>query len=256
MLLPSKENLSAKVEYKFYATLLDAYQWYLDSEYEESFQEFIDKLNRVPFTSEAAAKGTAFNELVDKIKNGELVAVPLNGYSESKAEQQLHIMLKRNAEVVEYAGFDFKWSIVEKFVGLFTNALDQVYIEAVLPTSKGNVLLYGYIDEVLPGGPTCDIKCTGSYDFPKFLKNFQHIVYPYCMNANGIHTDQFRYDITDYNNHYQELYTFDVIRDTQRLVRHCERLIDFLESQRDKITDKKVFALDGEPEPEAVPVAD
>jgi len=63
------------VQYKFYATLLDSYQWYLDSEDDNSFQEFIDKINRVPFTSEAAERGTAFNKLVDLIKNRELNVV-------------------------------------------------------------------------------------------------------------------------------------------------------------------------------------
>jgi len=67
--------------YNFYATLLDAFQRYLDAEsiYEKYFnekmsfaeyeaqtkQELIDKINRVPFDSDAADKGTAFNELVD-----------------------------------------------------------------------------------------------------------------------------------------------------------------------------------------------
>ena len=73
------------VKFKFYATLLDAYQNYLDSDIiwskywgwsenpphtpEEfkkiQFQSLIDKINRVPFDSEAADKGTAFNEVID-----------------------------------------------------------------------------------------------------------------------------------------------------------------------------------------------
>ena len=73
------------VKFRFYATLLDAYQNYLDSDIiwskywgwsenpphtpEEfkkiQFQSLIDKINRVPFDSEAADKGTAFNEVID-----------------------------------------------------------------------------------------------------------------------------------------------------------------------------------------------
>ena len=74
-----------KVSYKFYATLLDGYQDYLRSseihqeywgfsenpsktedEFEmEQLQGLINRINRVPFDSEAADKGTAFNEVVD-----------------------------------------------------------------------------------------------------------------------------------------------------------------------------------------------
>ena len=74
-----------KVDYKFYATLLDSFMDYQDSDaiydkywgwsenpphtpeefHQLQFQGLIDKINRVPFDSEAADKGTAFNEVVD-----------------------------------------------------------------------------------------------------------------------------------------------------------------------------------------------
>ena len=54
-----------KPNYKFYPSLLDAYQWYVSSENENAEQEFIDKINRVPFTSELADKGTLFNNFID-----------------------------------------------------------------------------------------------------------------------------------------------------------------------------------------------
>lgn len=73
------------VKFRFYAILLDAYQNYLDSDIiwskywgwsedpphtpEEfkkiQFQSLIDRINRVSFDSEAADKGTAFNEVID-----------------------------------------------------------------------------------------------------------------------------------------------------------------------------------------------
>src|SRR5512142_2672244 len=82
--------MSRQPKYKFYATLLDALQGYLNSsevwqEYwgqsedpskteeqfeKEQFQSVIDRINRVPMKwedSEAADKGTAFNEVVDCI---------------------------------------------------------------------------------------------------------------------------------------------------------------------------------------------
>ena len=71
--------------YLFYPTILDSFQSFLDSEknwelfyggsedpkysveeYEAmQRQELIDRINRVPFESEAADRGTAFNEVVD-----------------------------------------------------------------------------------------------------------------------------------------------------------------------------------------------
>ena len=44
---------------------------YSDVEFDEKmFKELIDKINRIPFESEAADKGTAFNELVDVLAHG------------------------------------------------------------------------------------------------------------------------------------------------------------------------------------------
>src|SRR5574343_653915 len=74
-----------KVDYKVYATLLDSFMDYQDSDaiwdkywgwsedpphtpeefHQLQFQSLIDRINRVPFDSEAADRGTAFNEVVD-----------------------------------------------------------------------------------------------------------------------------------------------------------------------------------------------
>ena len=82
---------ASRKHYSAYATLLDAFQSYLDAEktYNKYFTsdnpsmtvdewcdkmyiDLINRINRVPFSSEAADKGTAFNELVDA-----LIKVPL-----------------------------------------------------------------------------------------------------------------------------------------------------------------------------------
>ena len=74
-----------KPSYRFYATLLDAFNDYLNSDaiwnkywgfsenpphdpeefHEQQFKELIDRINRQPFDSEAADRGTAFNEVID-----------------------------------------------------------------------------------------------------------------------------------------------------------------------------------------------
>ncbi|HRS68433.1 MAG TPA: HNH endonuclease [Paludibacteraceae bacterium] len=222
-----------KPNYKFYATLLDSFTRYLNSDSDEALQELLNKINRVPFTSEAAEKGTAFNELVDLLKKVD-TGLPEN----------VLLITKRDVEQYYYKGFDFKKHVVDGFVDRYKWAKDQVFAEAILPTSKGNVLVYGFIDEVLPGGLMTDIKCTSKYDFPKYLQNWQHIVYCFCMHENGIPAPYFIYDVTDYSNNYEESYMYNPDKDIPRLVEVCEKLIDFIELQKENITDKKIFALD------------
>ena len=74
-------------KYRFYATILDAFWGYLNSDviwdkywgwsenppytpeefHEQQFQELIDRINRKPFDNEKADRGTCFNELVDAL---------------------------------------------------------------------------------------------------------------------------------------------------------------------------------------------
>lgn len=203
-------------KYRFYATLLDAFQWYLTSEQDEAFQDFINKINRVPFSSEAAEKGTAFNEIVDD-KN-----------------------ILQVQDKVRYKGFDFKVPLINDFKAYFKGAASQVYTSTTLETNKGLIELYGYADKVLQD--TCfDIKTTGKYEFPKYINGWQHKVYPFCFNQNGIFIDRFEYTVTDFNNIYKETYFYNTERDIAAIKGICESLIDFIELHRGLITDKKIF---------------
>lgn len=209
-------------KYRFYCTLLDSYSWYLQSEQDEAFQDFINKLNRVPFTSNAAEKGKAFNELVDA---GQLIEGA-----------------KIVKDVVKYKGFDFKRSVLNEFVGYFKGAISQVYTSTTLQTNNGLIELYGYADKVLQD--TCfDIKTTGRYEFPKFISGWQHRVYPFCFNQNGIFVDKFEYTVTDFNNFYKETYFYNSERDIAAIKNICESLVDFIELHRSLITDKKIFGI-------------
>ncbi|RKD18986.1 hypothetical protein BCY91_14005 [Pelobium manganitolerans] len=240
------QNSQSKPRYKFYATLLDAFHYYLRSEAENAFQEFIDKINRVPFTSEAAEKGTCFNELVDMLAD--------NRYDEACAKYKIAERALRGHEVLtcthtDRTGnewvFDYKKALVWDFAYTYAKSNRQIYTSGHLGTSRGTVELYGYIDE-LALDTVVDIKTTSKYEFPKFLHNYQHLVYPFTLRQEGLETSSFRYHITDFTNTYIEDYSFDEERDVKRLKAHVEHLIDFIETYRHLITDKKIFAMEGE----------
>lgn len=247
-------------KYRFYATILDAFWGYLNSDvvwekywgwsenpphtleefHELQFQELIDRINRKPFDSEAADKGTAFNELVDAL-------------IENRKPKDMTV--ERNAENTCYTvvynerTFAFPISLCREFANYFTGALTQQRVEAILPTAFGNVLVYGLIDELMPT-TVHDIKTTGSYSVGKFKNHFQHLVYPYALIQNGNDIRIFEYNIVEFNkagypvDTYTESYVFNPERDIPILTNHCEEFIRFLEENRDFITDRKIFGLD------------
>ena len=246
--------------YCFYATLLDAYQNYLNSDkiwekywgwsdnpphtleefHQKQFQGLIDTLNRVPFDSEAADKGTAFNEVVDCLiehRNSDKICVK-RVYSEDNEYPIALNVLYNNREFV------FPMELCREFADYYEGAVTQQYVEAELPTKYGIVKLYGYIDELMPYS-IHDIKTTGSYVVGKYKENFQHLVYPYCLHRGNCKINKFEYNIVEFSgkNHstYTELYIYDDERDTRRLTEHCEDFICFINDNKHLITNKKLF---------------
>ena len=247
------------IKYQFYATLLDSFWGYLNSNViynrywgfsenpphteeefqQKQFQNLIDRINRVPFDSEAADKGTAFNEVVDciienrksdKMEIFKAVSDLINGRQE----------VTGITAVYNNRTFTFPVPLCREFANYFKGALTQQRVEAVLPTVYGDVLLYGFIDELMPTS-VHDIKTTGNYSAFKYKDNFQHLVYPYCLYMNGSYIRDFEYNITDFKETYTEHYTFVPERDIPVLTSHCEMLIDFIEENKELITDKKIF---------------
>ena len=239
-------------EYKFYATLLDAFTGYLRSDAvwerhwgfsenpphtpeefrEQQFRELIDRINRVPFDSEAADRGTAFNEVVDALV-------------EHRRPQGMDV--ERTPDGAAYAvayndrRFTFPIALCREFADYYRGALAQQRVSALLPTCFGMVEVYGVIDELMPLSAH-DIKTTGSYWAGKFRDHWQHIVYPYCLLQGGSDVRLFEYNVTDFRQTYTESYTFVPERDVPLLTAHCEEFIRFLQDNRDLITDKKIFA--------------
>lgn len=210
---------------------------------DEKFQDLINHINKVPFDSEAADKGTAFNEVVDCIienRKSEKVDVARVyeqiGYDGEPMQGRL---IALDATYNERT-FRFPLSLVMEFSDYFKGASTQVYVEGVLPTCFGNVKLYGYIDELLPFS-VHDIKTTSQYKVGKFKKNWQHIVYPYCLNCMGNDVKAFEYNVTDFKETYTETYIFDKDRDTRKLREEVEEFIMFLRDNKELITNEKIF---------------
>lgn len=267
-------------KYKIYATLLDAFWCYLKSDIvwekywgwsenpphtseefkEQQFQELIDRINRKPFDSESADKGTAFNEVIDCMienRKSEIVQVekvynviregacdetgkPVC-YNEYPTNELIALKATYNNRV-----FTFPISLCREFANYYKGALTQQRVEAVLPTAYGNVLVYGVIDELMPSS-IHDIKTTGSYTVGKFKDHHQHLVYPYALMKNGSDVRTFEYNIVEFNkggyvvDTYTETYVFNQERDIPILTDHCEEFIRFLEENRELITDTKIF---------------
>ena len=265
------------VKFRFYATLLDAYQNYLDSDIiwskywgwsedpphtpEEfkkiQFQSLIDRINRVSFDSEAADKGTAFNEVIDcmvlhrnsKSMDIHTIFQEVEDYRYD-SEGEVRPYNKRVPIGVEAKlngrSFYFPIQIVRHYAAYYKGALPQVYIQAVLPTMYGKVMLYGYIDYLMPFC-THDLKTTRQYAVGNYKRHWQHKVYPYALMKNGCDVYDFEYNISEigktYYRNYTESYTFNPERDIPLLTQHCEGLISFIQENRDLITDKKIFNL-------------
>lgn len=250
----------SEVRYKLYATILDAWQDYLDTpqiydkywgfsnEPPHTLEEFwikqqaslIDRINRVSFVSEAASKGTAFNAIIDTLQTGQFD----NKVKMSKVLDENSKPLAVQAELDGFT-FYFPYEICKEFALYYKGAIPQVRVSAILPTVYGNVELYGYIDELMPLS-VHDIKYTGSYSASKFKHHSQHLVYPYCLMQNGSDVRTFEYNVAEESKSgnwqtYTETYVFAPDRDIPILQERCEGLIEFALQNRQFITDRKIF---------------
>ena len=250
--------MNAQPKFKIYPSLLDSYQNYLDSDLiwekywggsenpphtpdefrEMQFITLINRINRVPIKwedCEAADRGTAFNEIVDCI-------------IENRDSKKMLIQKVVNDDGITTGikstynnrEFVFPIGICREFSEYFKGALTQQYVEAILYTIYGDVLLYGFIDELMPQS-VHDIKTTSRYNFGKFKNNTQHLVYPYCLIHSGNDIQEFEYVVLSNNEMFKELYYFKPERDTEILRNKCELFIEFLIQNRKLITDTKIF---------------
>ena len=274
-------------KYKIYPSLLDKFQQYLDLDYENYWvcdndgkwhrnfnastgefllsyedveerarQELISAINREPIeVSEAACKGTAFNEIVDciimnKPCKRDDIKIKSQDFFANGSKQVAYPCIKAD---IDGFTFYFDRKLCVDAANYFKGSLCQQYVSGTLDTQYGNVLLYGYID-YLRENKVFDAKTTKQYEFGKFSKSWQKHVYPYTLIESGKCTDinTFEYTVfqltggkSDYplinGSMYKEEYVYDHKQSEDRLRNICEHFIEFLEENKDSITDKKIF---------------
>lgn len=255
--------------YRIYPSLLDSFQRFLnapkefesiynedqDGGYKRSLEEISDELEQRLIESvnrvdrgpiESADKGTVFNELVDYVRTGREV------------RDGMYIRMVEDCEKpyfeVHFHGFTFAISreLVYATALNLDGSLEQVRCSATLDTAYGPVELYGVIDEI-QGDEVIDLKTTARYEFGKFGQGWQKDVYPYCLQESGLMEPYFfTYMVFKWVERkgepsdaqvYREEYYYDHDEAKVRLRQICERFIEWLEYNRDRITDKKVFGL-------------
>lgn len=258
---PNKES-----NYAFYATLLDSFQNYLDTDElwekyfghsedpkftadewaDKQFVELINKINRVSFTNEAVEKGTAFNNVVDMLVEGrtENEKFVLRTDEEKRliqiAERTVSTAENGERQEVLANARSFNLDVALEFGCYYKGAVPQYFTRGTIETCYGNVDLYGYIDYLMPFS-VHDLKTCKSYSAGAYKNHWQHLVYPYTLRQSGIDVSAFEYNVTNFRETFTELYVFDEQRDVLKIREMCESFIRFLNANRSLITDKKVF---------------
>lgn len=255
-------------DYRIYPSLLDKFQDLLDYEivadepwnksgddykltpdemYYKIEAELIDMINRVEGVPiEAADRGTAFNEIVDcLIEKKPCRRKDMKIRSCKATDTQTVIIAEINGFTFVYDA-DFCKEVAARFPG----SLTQYLCEGEMQTSRGRVLLYGYLDEWV-GNKLYDLKTTGYYSFGKFERKWQRHTYPWCVIESGMATEieSFEYTVVVFpkgqailkGEIYPEVYTYDHAQSTALLRAHIEAFIDWLESRRKYITNPRIF---------------
>lgn len=217
-----------------------------EEKYDEIEQELIDMINRKPHAPMLAAdRGTAFNEVIDCL----ILNKPCQREDmtiESLRSQNVPFAIR-----ADYNGFSFVFDLelCRAVKSLLGGAVCQYLIEAPIRTKYGDVLLYGYLDYWLED-KIIDLKTTGKYDFGNYERKWQKSVYPYCAIESGLTNgiSEFDYLVVQMGKGkvitgtvYNEAYSYDHESNKIKLQEHIESFIDFIERNRDRITNRKIF---------------
>ena len=227
-------------------------------------QELLDACNRVPFTSEAASKGTALNEIIDCIlmhrkprEDMEVHRLVRNedGSIALCADKKIpeRSMIIGLEAVLDGFRFAFDMNLVDMLTDYFFGSICQYRCEATIDTKAGPVILYGDADYIRRD-IVYDLKTTTRYEFGKFSNGWQKHLYPYCLIESGDITEVsgFEYTVVPLTGGtsrtplisgsiYREWYDYSHENTKCALVEIVEPFIDWLEAHRSQITHPRVF---------------
>ena len=218
-----------------------------DEMYTKIEAELIDMINRVDgVPSEAADKGTCFNEVIDC-----LIEKRRSSRDDIDLRSQ-KIDDHTTAIIAQLNGFTFSFDarFCQEVARNFSGALTQYPCRAGISTRYGDVELYGYIDEYLPSR-IVDIKTTSYYNFGKFERRWQRHTYPYCVIESGASTtiDEFEFFVVQWSKGtplitgttHREVYSYNHQNSTERLRAHIEHFLWWLNTRRHLITCPRIF---------------
>jgi hypothetical protein len=218
-----------EVKYNIYPTLLDAWQWYKNSgEFRsepEARKELLATINRTKDIDdeEAVQTGKQLQSLVDAL----IVMKPRE--RQLSPEAQLGVADKH-----------ITGQVLTDLCAPLIGALTNVRVGRTMQTKYGLVELYGVIDYI--NGPVVyDLKYVKSYEIGKYYHGMQRYVYPYVLAGEGMIAEQFEFRATDLKSIFPESYTVNLEVDELILRKVVEEFIEFVESERTKITDRKLF---------------
>ena len=131
------------------------------------------------------------------------------------------------------------------------DCIPQYTCSAILPTIYGDVELYGHVDYINTN-KIHDLKTTKNYTFGNYEKYWQRHLYPYCLIESGEMEEVTEFEFTvvkwrELKNKpisgdiFKEVYTYSHEASTKALRGICEAFIEWLEANRHRITDKKIF---------------
>lgn len=202
-------------------------QYTTEEFHETKYQELIDRINGIKSpTTEAQAKGTCLNEIVDCIIKKK--AVPSGGVfiktirtlddyleivmakAKPTTEEERTQITKRAVEFLGRIGKAFIYASLEEFefffdidfckgiADYFHDCICQFYVAANLETEKGVVELHGYLDYFRMKS-IYDLKTTSrGYSFGDYTHYNQRFAYPYCMIKSGMMTEVQDVEFTAY----------------------------------------------------------
>jgi hypothetical protein len=222
--------------------------------YAKREQELLDAINRVPFTSEAASRGTALNELVDCIVEHRKPKEGVSIIKIMRDEPDDGRYIKSFIVTADGFTFYFDAEMVFQIWRKFRNAICQHRCEAVMETQFGPVSLYGDADYI-HRDIVYDLKSTSRYDrYGKFAEGWQKDLYPWALIESGEmdSVSGFEYAIVPltggnasnpvYSGELKvEYYPYDHNASTGRLLAAVEPFIMWIEEHRDMIVHPRIF---------------